>query len=101
VESSTADQVRRLAALLEDARPMPFMRNRVRVDKQDAEALIDAIEQAPRRGDQDDAVIAAAENVRVALRASYPVPFTYEVRIAPTEAQALARGLLSAARLGS
>jgi hypothetical protein len=79
---------------------MLFMRNRVRVDRQDADTLIDAIQQA-RSGGQDDPVIAAAENIRVALRASYPVPLTYQVRIDPTEAQALARALLSAAGLGN
>ena len=80
---------------------MPLTRNRVRVDKRDAEALIDAIQQADHGDDPDDAVSAAAENVRVALRASYPVPLTYQVRIAPTEARALACALLSAAGLDS
>jgi hypothetical protein len=79
----------------------PCARNRVRVDRQDAEKLIDAIQQADGRDQQRGAVSTAAEDVRAALGASHPVPLTYQVRIAASEAQALAQRLLSAAGFGS
>ena len=77
---------------------MPLMRNRVRVDRQDAEALIDAIQQAHAET-RGDAVTAATETIRVALRDSFPVPLTDQVRIDPARALALAQALRSAAGL--
>jgi hypothetical protein len=98
VDTSTEDKVRELAALLERARPMPLMRNRVRVDKRDAEALIIAIQQT-LSGGPEDAMTAAADGIRDALRRASPVPLTDQVRIVPTEARALAHALLVAAEL--
>jgi hypothetical protein len=68
---------------------MPLMRNRVRVDRRDAEALIDAIQHA-HASDQAGAVTVATENIRVALRDSFPVPLTDQVRVDPAHALALA-----------
>lgn len=98
MDNSINDHIRHLAALLEQARPMPLMPNRVRVDRQDAEALIDAIQQA-HAGNRGDPVTAATEEIRVVLRDSFPVPLTNQVRIEPAQARALAQALRSAARL--
>jgi hypothetical protein len=98
VDNSIDDDIQRLAALLEQARPMPLMRNRVRVDRKDAEALIDAIQQA-HAGNRGEAVTAATTKIRVALGDSFPVPLTDQVRIDRAQALALAQALRSAAGL--
>jgi hypothetical protein len=98
VNTSTEDKIRELAALLEQARPMPLMRNRVRIGNREAEALIAAIQQT-RSGGSEDAVPASTDSIRDALHQAFPVPLTDQVRIAPTEARALAHALLVAAGL--
>ena len=98
MDTATEVKVRQLAALLEQARPIPLMRKRVRVDRRDVETLIDAIQQR-RSSDPEDAMTAATNNVRDALQQAFPVPLTDQVRIAATEARALAHALLAAARL--
>jgi hypothetical protein len=86
--------IARLAELLEGARPMPLMRNRVRVDKQDADALIDSIVAG---GGNQAGLVASAGEVRRALKAAPLVPFTNQVRLSSEMAHELARALRSAA----
>jgi hypothetical protein len=101
------DAVHHLVELLEGARPVPFMRNRVRVDRRDAIDLIDAIVKAnPYETlvgpNEDNAELAGAvEEVRRALARAYPIPLTDQVRLLPERTQELARALREAARLDS
>lgn len=73
---------------------MPLVRDRVRVDREDAEALIELIIRAP--AEETDPLTRAAVAVRDALKKAPSVPFTYQVRIAPHQAQQLAAALRSA-----
>jgi hypothetical protein len=84
VESERTAAAEQLVRLLDGARPMPLMRNRVRVDKADASALLEIIltpgrEDHSQEGDAD--LIAAALRVREVIRDAYPVPLTDQVRL--------------------
>lgn len=84
---------------------MPFMRDRVRVDRRDAIDLIDAIVKAnpyeTRAGPNADNtdLLGVVEEVRRALAGAYPIPLTDQVRLPPETTQQLARSLREAARL--
>jgi hypothetical protein len=89
-----AEATAELIRLLDEARPMPLMRDRVRVDREDAEARIELIIRGP--ADETDPLTNAAVAVSDALKKAPPVPLTYQVRIAPHHAQQLAAALRSA-----
>jgi hypothetical protein len=76
---------------------MTLMRNRVRVDKADADALLSII-LTPGRGDgigvPNAGLDTAAVRLRAALQDAYPVPLTDQVRLP----QALVRELIDALR---
>lgn len=87
MDSERAAAAEQLARLLDRARPMRLMRNRVRVDKADAAALVEII---PKPGHDDDRsqdrnadLTAAAVRVREVLDSAYPVPLTDHVRLDP------------------
>lgn len=89
-----AEAAAELIRLLDKAPPMPLLRDRVRVDREDAEALIELIIRAP--AGETDPLTRAAVGVRNALKDAPTVPFTYQVRISPYQAQQLATALRSA-----
>lgn len=65
---------------------MPLMRNRVRVDRADATALVAIILKPPHDDcsqETDTELIAAALRVREVLERAYPVPLTDQVRLDP------------------
>jgi hypothetical protein len=96
--------VKQLAELFEHARPIPLMRERVRIDKRDADDLAAAIDGEVRdavdRGTLDKEagynVLSATTQMREVLRNAYPVPLTDQVRIPRSQAADLGRALRAA-----
>jgi hypothetical protein len=99
VQYERAAAAEQLVRILDGACPMPLMRNRVRVDKVDAVALLEIV-LTPGRDDQgqenNDDLIAAALRVRDVLRAAYPVPLTDQVRLSLGLVRELADALRAA-----
>jgi hypothetical protein len=93
-----------LADLLEHAPAMPFMRERVRVGKSDADDLASVLDAEVRdavddgRLDKDAGydVLSVTTRMREDLRNAHPVPLTDQVRVARSEAIDLARALRAA-----
>jgi hypothetical protein len=97
LNEQTSELVKRLAALFENARRVPLLRDRVRVDKHDALKLIDALSQ---RSQQELTTTPASTDLttvlselREMLKRAYPIPFTEQVRIPTERANAAAASL--------
>src|SRR3954447_8725366 len=94
-----------LAELFDHARPMPLMRDRVRIDKRDTDALAaaidgeirDAVERGTLSREAGYNVLSVTTRVRKDLRNAYPVPLTDQVRISRSQAAELGRALRAAA----
>jgi hypothetical protein len=89
-----AEATRELVRLPEQAPRMALLRDSFRIDREDADALIELIINAPV--EPPDQLTKAAVAVRNALKTARPVPFTYQVRLATDRAQLL----VAALRLG-
>ena len=82
---------------------------RVRVDKRDACSLVEQIGERLRSEVASDRVdkaagfdlLAAADDVRLAIDKAYPVPLTEQVRLSRPQASDLANALRASARLGA
>jgi hypothetical protein len=83
---------------------MPLMRNRVRVDKSDADALL-AVVLTPHHGDGVRVANAdldtAATRLHAALQDAYPVPLTDQVRLPRALVRELVDALRAAANRGT
>src|SRR4051812_7710399 len=96
---------RQLVELFEQARPLPLMRELVRIDKRDADDLAAAIEAGVRdavdRGtlgkEAGYTVLSVTAQIREVLRNAPPVPLTDQVRVSRSRAHDLVRALLAVA----
>jgi hypothetical protein len=96
------DAVAMLVELLDRPKPMPVLHDRVRVDKQDAERLIERILRGAQGADGASADISeAALSVREELRDAKPVPLTYQVRLRTAACRDLADLMRRAAQNAS
>jgi hypothetical protein len=89
-----------LMDLLESARPLPILRQQVRVDKDGVYDLVAAMRDAapyglPRRTALHS-LLEAAEAVEDAARNAMPVPLTDDVRLPQARVDELLRGLRAA-----
>jgi hypothetical protein len=97
----------RLAELFENARRVPLLRDRVRVDKREVYRLVESIQEAVRAEAGDSRLDSTAgsdlhratTDVQEAVKDAYPVPFTDQVRLPSERVTELANALRAAARL--
>jgi hypothetical protein len=97
----------RLADLLENARPVPLLRDRVRVDRREVYRLVETVNESMRSEVADHQLDKAAaydlmqatNDLREAVTTAYPVPLTDQVRLPRGRAIELAWALRAAARL--
>jgi hypothetical protein len=96
-----------LANLLDSARPVPLLRDRVRVDKSEIVRRTDRLTKAVRvevaDHGLDEAVgvdlLQAADDLRYAASHAYLIPLTDQVRLPRARASEVATALRAAARL--
>ena len=100
----TRELAERLIDLLEQARPVPLMPSRVRVDKDDVDELVKRISSGPDAfghgpdGDTaaDADIVRAAQAAQNAVHHAKQVPLTDQVRLPREQAKALADALRAA-----
>jgi hypothetical protein len=96
-----------LANLLDTARPVPLLRDCVRVDRHEIDDRIDRLTRAVRVEIADHGldeevgsdIVHAADDLRYATSHAYPVPLTDQIRLPRARASSVARALRAAASL--
>jgi hypothetical protein len=96
-----------LANLLDHARPVPLLRDRVRVDKHDILMRVNRLATAVQvevanhglERTVGSGLVVAADNLRDEARHAYPIPLTDQVRLPRARAAELASALRSAAQV--
>ena len=103
-EHESAVMATELADLLDDARRVPLLRDRVRVDRRELDRRLDQLITAVRAEVADHRLdktagfdlLQAAEDVRDARMHAYPIPLTDEVRLPRARAAEMAAALRAA-----
>jgi hypothetical protein len=94
---SSESPITRLARVFETARPVPLMRQQIRVDRAEVMKLADSIAcpssawtgRQPSGSDTSAVTAAAVDAVRDAVQRAHRIPFTDQVRLPAHEAAAL------------
>ncbi len=93
-----------LADLLDNARPVPLLRDRIRVGRREVDRRLDQLVSAVRAEVADHTLdktagfdlLQAAEDVREARIHAYPIPLTDQVRLPRARAAEMAASLRAA-----
>ena len=93
-----------LADLLDNARPVPLLRDRIRVGRREVDRRLDQLVSAVRAEVADHSLdktagfdlLQAAEDVRDARIHAYPIPLTDQVRLPRARAAEMAASLRAA-----
>jgi hypothetical protein len=96
-----------LANLLDTARPVPLLRDCVRVDKHEIDDRLDRLARAVQVEIADHGldeavasdIVRAADDLRYAATHAYPIPLTDQIRLPRARASNAARALRAAATL--